>query len=78
MRKSRHQLIRDTLLAHEDGLTKHEICRIAGLDQRSIRRSLIAMPDVYIDRWVIPAKKAVTPVYVAVDVPKDCFMPNKA
>jgi len=33
------------------------------------------MPDVYIDRWIVPAKKAVTPVYVAVDVPEDCPKP---
>ena len=72
MRKSRHQLIRDTLLAHEDGLTKTELCRIAGLDQRSIAKSLDAMPDVYIDRWVVPKKRLPTPVYIAVKVPEDC------
>ena len=33
------------------------------------------MPDIYIDRWIIPAKKAVTPVYVAVKVPEDCPKP---
>ena len=75
MRKSRHQLIRDTLLAHEDGLTKKELCNIAGLDQRSIAKSLIAMPDVYIDRWVVPKKRLATPVYVAVKVPEDCPKP---
>ena len=75
MRKSRHQLIRNTLLAHEDGLTKSQICTISGIDARSIKKSLDAMPDVYIDRWVIPAKKAVTPVYVAVNVPEDCPKP---
>lgn len=75
MRKSRHQLIRNTLLAHEDGLTKKELCRIAGLDQRSIAKSLDAMVDVYIDRWVIPKKRLVTPVYVAVKVPEDCPRP---
>ena len=75
MRKSRHQLIRDTLLAHEDGLTKSQICNITNISPNSIKKSLDAMPDVYIDRWVIPTKKAVTPVYVAVDVPKDCPKP---
>jgi hypothetical protein len=75
MRKSRHQLIRDTLLAHEDGLTKKELCAIAGLDQRSIAKSLDAMPDVYIDRWERPKKRLVTPVYVAVKVPEDCPRP---
>jgi hypothetical protein len=75
MKKSRHELIRNTLLAHEDGLTKLELCRIAGLDQRSIARSLGAMPDVYIDRWVIPRKRLITPVYVAVKVPEDCPKP---
>ena len=75
MRKSRHHLIRDTLLAHEDGLTKSQICNITNFSPNSIKKSLDAMPDVYIDRWVVPAKKAVTPVYVAVHVPEDCPMP---
>jgi hypothetical protein len=75
LRKSRHQLIRETLLAYEDGLTKSQICNITNISHSSIKKSLDAMPDVYIDRWVIPAKKAVTPVYVAVDVPKDCPKP---
>ena len=75
MRKSKHQLIRDTLLANEDGLTKSQICNITNISPNSIKKSLEAMPDVYIDRWVIPAKKAVTPVYVAVDVPENCPKP---
>jgi len=62
-------------LAHEDGLTKSQICTISGIDARSLKKSLDAMPDVYIDRWIIPAKKAVTPVYVAVDVPENCPKP---
>ena len=75
MRKSRHHLIRETLLAHEDGLTKSQICNITNINPNSIKKSLDAMPDVYIDRWVIPAKKSVTPVYVAVKVPEDCPKP---
>ena len=75
MKKSRHQLIRNTLLSHEDGLTKTELCRIAGLDQRSIAKSLDAMVDVYIDRWIRPKKRLVTPVYIAVKVPEDCPRP---
>jgi len=75
MRKSSHQLIRDTLLEHEDGLTKSQICNITNISPNSIKKSLDAMPDVYIDRWIVPAKKAVTPVYVAVDVPEDCPKP---
>ena len=75
MRKSRHQLIRETLLAHEDGLTKSQICNITNISHSSITKSLDAMPDIYIDRWIIRAKKAVTPVYVAVKVPEDCPKP---
>ena len=75
MRKSRHELIRSVLLKYEDGLTKSQICLYAGIDPRSIRKSLEAMPDVYIDRWIIPAKKSITPVYIAVPVPEDCPKP---
>jgi hypothetical protein len=78
MRKSRHQLIRNTLLAHEDGLTKSQICTISGIDARSIKKSLDAMPDVYIDRWEKPKRRLITPIYIAVKVPKDCPKPNKA
>jgi len=75
MRKSRHQLIRDTLLKHEDGLTKSQICIMTGISPNSIKKSLDAMPDVYIDRWTKPAKRAITPVYIAIFVPDDCPKP---
>ena len=75
MRKSRHDLIRNILLKHEDGLTKTEICEYAELDPRSISKSLNAMPDVYIDRWERPKKRVLTPIYIAVPIPEDCPRP---
>ena len=75
MRKSRHQLIRDTLLAHEDGLNKSQICNITNISPNSIKKSLDAMPDVYIDRWEKPKKQIITPIYIAVKVPEDCPKP---
>ena len=75
MRKSRHDLIRNILRQHEDGLTKTEICKYAELDPRSISKSLDAMPDVYIDRWERPKKRVLTPIYIAVLVPEDCPRP---
>ena len=75
MRKSTHQLIRDTLLAHEDGLTKSQICTITNISHSSITKSLDAMPDVYIDRWEKPKKRIITPIYIAVKVPEDCPKP---
>jgi predicted transcriptional regulator len=75
MRKSRHELIRSILLKHEDGLTKTQICQYANLDQRSIKKSLDAMPDVYIDRWEQPKTRVLTPIYIAVPVPEDCPKP---
>jgi hypothetical protein len=78
MRKSRHHLIRETLLAYEDGLTKSQICTISGIDARSLKKSLDAMPDVYIDRWEKPKRRLITPIYIAVKVPEDCPKPSKA
>jgi hypothetical protein len=78
MRKSRHHLIRDTLLAHEDGLNKSQICNITNFSPNSIKKSLDAMPDVYIDRWEKQKKRIITPIYIAVKVPEDCPKPNKA
>ena len=75
MRKSRHHLIRETLLAHENGLTKSQICTITNINPNSIKKSLDAMPDVYIDRWEQPKKRVLTPVYIAVPVPEDCPQP---
>ena len=77
MRKSTHQLIRDTLLAHEYGLTKSQICNITNINPNSIKKSLDAMPDVYIDRWEKPKKRIITPIYIAVKVPEDCPKPSK-
>ena len=75
MRKSRHDLIRSILLKYEDGLNQIQISQFADIEQRSIKKSLDAMPDVYIDRWERPSKRVLTPVYIAVPVPEDCPRP---
>lgn len=76
MRKSNHHAIRASLKSHPDGLTATEISEHTGKDRSAIKRALQEMPDVYIDRWVIPRRRRVlTPVYVAVNVPEDCPRP---
>jgi len=75
MRKSRHDLIRSILLKYEDGLNQIQISQFADIEQRSIKKSLDAMPDVYIDRWERLSKRVLTPVYIAVPVPEDCPRP---
>jgi hypothetical protein len=75
MRKSRHDLIRSILLKYEDGLNQTQISQFTDIEQRSIKKSLDAMPDVYIDRWERLSKRVLMPVYIAVPVPEDCPRP---
>jgi len=81
MRKSTHADIREALRKMPDGLTITAVCYMTGLRNDTVRRALLCMPDVYIDRWEQTAKtkgyKATSwaAVYVAVDVPEDCPKP---
>jgi hypothetical protein len=48
----RQQRLRHVLRQHMDGLTTTEAAALAGFNEADTRRSLAAMPDTYVDRWV--------------------------
>jgi hypothetical protein len=60
-----------------DGLSISGIAHMTGLQKMSVRRSLVSMPDVYIDRWERTSRRFVgtnpqwRAVYIAVPIPPD-------
>jgi hypothetical protein len=79
MRKSTQERIRDLLHQYEDGLTTLEVARFIMLDASNTKRALMAMPDVYIDRWVHRSGSGRAPwreVWCAAEIPEDCPSPE--
>ena len=80
MKKSNHIAIREVLRQHPDGLTIQNIAHLTGIKhEASIRNALLAMPDVYIDRWIErrSARGQDVAVWCAVEVPPHCPRPDK-
>ena len=73
--QSRHNQIRELLLAAEDGLTAKEIAAMLDTDPNAIRRALPDMYGVYIDRWFAPKRGQYAAVYVCVPVPENTPKP---
>jgi hypothetical protein len=79
MRKPTQERIRDLLRKYEDGLTTLEVARYIMLDASNTKRALVAMPDVYIDRWIHRSGSGRGPwreVWCAADIPADCPPPE--
>jgi hypothetical protein len=79
MRKPTQERIRDLLHQYEDGLTTLEVARYIMLDASNTKRALMAMPDVYIDRWVHRSGSGRAPwreVWCAAQIPEDCPPPE--
>ena len=52
MKKPHHPAIRELLRQHPDGLTLQQITSELGISHvKTTNRCVMAMPDVYIDRW---------------------------
>jgi hypothetical protein len=77
MSVSKHNEIRDILLAAEDGLTANEIASMLDADPNAIRRAIPDMYGVYIDRWAVPKRGQYAAVYVCVPVPDNTPKPSK-
>lgn len=78
MIRSRHQLIRDILLASEDGLTVKQIAEVLGDDNyKSVAKTVKLIHGVYIDRWMVPKRGQYAAVYDCVDVPADAPHPTE-
>jgi hypothetical protein len=75
--KSNHNIIRDTLKQHPDGLKSSEIAKITGIDIRVVNKALESVFGVYVDRWENSTyRNTLAAIWVVVDVPENCPKPN--
>ena len=74
--KSNHNIIRELLKRHPDGLKSREIADITGIDKRVVNKALESVFGVYIDRWERSVfRNTLSAVWVVVDVPENCPKP---
>lgn len=75
--KSNHNIIRELLKRHPEGLKSREIADITGIDKRVVNKALESVFGVYIDRWENATyRNTLAAVWVVVDVPENCPKPN--
>jgi len=75
--KSNHNIIRDTLKQHPDGLKSSDISKLTGIDKRVVNKALESVFGVYIDRWENATyRNTLAAIWVVVDVPENCPKPN--
>ena len=78
MNRSRHQAIRNMLLASEDGMTIRQIAEALGDDSwKSVAKTVKIVHGLYIDRWTVPKRGQYAAVYVCVEVPLDAPHPTE-
>jgi len=76
--RSRHQIIRDILLASEDGLTVKQIAEVLGDDNyKSVAKTVKLIYGLYIDRWMVPNRGQFAAVYMCVEVPSNAPHPTE-
>jgi len=73
--KSRHQAIRDLLLASEDGLTVNQLADHFGATTKTICKTLKVVYGVYIDRWASAKRGQYAAVYMCVETPENAPHP---
>jgi hypothetical protein len=75
--KSNHNIIRELLKRHPDGLKSSDIAKFTGIDNRSVNKSLEGVFGVYIDRWEKATyRNTLAAIWVVVDVPDNCPKPE--
>ena len=75
--KSNHNIIRELLKRHPDGLKSSAIAKFTGIEVRSVNKSLEGVFGVYIDRWELATyRNTLAAIWVVVDVPENCPKPN--
>ena len=72
----RQQALRKLLRKHPDGLTTTQVVDLSGFSGSDVRRSLAAMPDTYVDRWVRGKRGQYMKVWCVIRVPEDCPHPK--
>ena len=78
MRPSRHQAIRDLLLAAEDGMTTKELAAKLNSNITATNLTLRSVWGVYIDRWIKPKgqRGQYAAVYMCAIVPENTPRPT--
>jgi len=66
--------IREALAQAPDGMTARDLATALDIEPSQISRSLLLMPDTYIDRWV-KSKSKYAAVHCLAFVPEDCPHP---
>ena len=75
--KSNHNIIRELLKRHPDGLKSSDIAKFTGIDNRSVNKSLENVFGVYVDRWEKATyRNTLAAVWAVVDVPENCPKPE--
>ena len=75
--KSNHNIIRELLKRHPDGLKSSDISRLTGIDYRVVNKALESVFGVYIDRWENSTyRNTLAAIWVVVDVPENCPRPE--
>ena len=72
----RQQALRQLLRKYPDGLTTTQAAELVGFSTADTRRSLAAMPDTYVDRWVPGKRGQYMKVWCIVWPPVDCPHPK--
>ena len=72
----RQQALREVLRRYPDGLTTAQVSELVGFSTADTRRSLAAMPDTYVDRWVLGKRGQYMKVWCIAHVPQDCPHPK--
>lgn len=76
MRPTRQQAIRECLKIHGNGLTRQELSEILRIHPSNVKTAIEAMPDVYVDRWILGGGGQYKKIYCVVPVPEDCPHPK--
>ena len=75
--RSNHNIIRELLKRHPDGLKSSDIAKFTGIDVRSVNKSLESVFGVYVDRWENSLRpNTFARIWVVVDVPVNCPKPD--
>lgn len=72
----RQQTLRRLLRKYPDGLTTAQAAELSGFNAADTRRSLAAMPDTYVDRWVMGKRGQYMKVWCVAFVPANCPHPK--
>ncbi len=76
MTPTRQRALRELLRKYPDGMTTINVSKLSGFTPADTRRTLAAMPDAYVDRWVMGKRGQYMKVWCVVDVPSDCPHPK--